>query len=95
MPRGHCVSVYTANSTDYESWTGNLPSETIAGVDVQRFRAIPRRERTWQVLRYGLWRYLEQPKRRYEPFILVGNGPTCPGMFRSHRDAGGSMTWYT
>ncbi len=80
--RGHRVSVYTANSTDYESWTGNLPPrETIAGVDVQRFRAIPRRERTWQVLRYGLWRYLEQPKRRFEPFILVGNGPTCPGMF--------------
>ncbi len=80
--RGHQVSVYTANSTDYESWTGDLPPrELIAGVDVQRFRAIPRRERTWRVLRYGLWRYLAQPKRRYEPFILVGNGPTCPGMF--------------
>lgn len=79
--RGHAVSVYTANSTDYESWTGNLPRrESIAGVDVQRFRAIPRRELTWRLLRYGLWRYLVVPRRRYEPFILVGNGPTCPGM---------------
>ena len=39
-----------------------------------------RRELTWKLLRYGLWRYLEQPKLRYEPLILVGNGPTCPGM---------------
>lgn len=79
--RGHEVWVFTAMSTDYESWTGNLPArETINGVQVRRFRAIPRRALTWKLLRYGLWRYLERPKRRYEPFILVGNGPTCPGM---------------
>jgi glycosyltransferase involved in cell wall biosynthesis len=81
VARGHEVYVYTANSTDYESWTGDLPArEIINGVEVHRFRAIPRGKLTWKLLHYGLWNYLERPKRRYEPFILVGNGPTCPGM---------------
>jgi glycosyltransferase involved in cell wall biosynthesis len=84
VTRGHEVSVYTANSTDYESWTGDLPPrEIIAGVDVHRFRAIPRRKLTWWLLRRGMWPYLIHPRLRYEPLILVGNGPTCPGLFAS------------
>ena len=79
--RGHEVCVYTANSTDYESWSGDLPPrEIINGVQIYRFRALPRGKITWKLLHYGLWNYFEHPKRRYEPFILVGNGPTCPGM---------------
>jgi glycosyltransferase involved in cell wall biosynthesis len=80
--RGHEVHVYTANSTDYMSWTGNLPPrELLRGVHVHRFRAIPRRARTWAVLRRGLYPYLERPRLRYEPLIMVGNGPVCPGLF--------------
>ena len=80
--RGHEVDVFTCRSLDYHAWKSELPGfERVNGVNVYRFRAIRRREYTWRLLRYGVWKYWPQRRMRYEPFIWVGNGPICPGMF--------------
>ena len=80
--RGHQVDVFTCRSLDYHSWKSTLPSsERMNGVNVYRFRAIQRREYTWRLLRYGVWKYWPQRRMRYEPFIWFGNGPICLGMF--------------
>lgn len=80
--RGHQVDVFTSRSLDYHTWKDELgPSERVNGVDVYRFRSMRRTWLVWQVLRWSLDRYWHGRSRWYEPFILLGGGPLCPGMF--------------
>jgi glycosyltransferase involved in cell wall biosynthesis len=80
--RGHRVDVYTSQSLDYRTWRSELPSfETLDGVQVFRFRSLPRTAFTWRVLSHGLSNYRRLRRGWYEPLILYGNGPLCPGMF--------------
>lgn len=82
--RGHDVTVLTSRSRDYRSWRNELPpSENLAGVQVRRFWSFVRGKRTWRLLRYGYQGYERTRSRRYEPWIFVGNGPVCPGLFRA------------
>ena len=82
--RGHRVDVYTSQSLDYRTWRKQLPArETLDGVEVHRFRSLPRTGLTWRVLFYGLDHYLRTGLCLYEPFIFYGNGPVCPQMFGS------------
>lgn len=80
--RGHHVVVYTSRSTDYVTWHSTLPPlEQLDGVEVYRFSSLVRRGYTWRALDFGLRNYRRTRARRYEPFILLGNGPLCPGLF--------------
>jgi glycosyltransferase involved in cell wall biosynthesis len=80
--RGHRVEVYTSQSLDYRAWRSELPAaETLDGVKVFRFRSLPRTGFTWRVLSRGLNNYRRSRRGWYEPLILYGNGPLCPGMF--------------
>lgn len=80
--RGHEVTVYTSRSRDYRTWRSQLPrQETINGVDVRRFWAIPRRGHTWRALDMGLRRYWPGRSPLYSPLIFYGNGPIMPGLF--------------
>jgi glycosyltransferase involved in cell wall biosynthesis len=80
--RGHQVDVFTSRSADYRSWRGDLPRfEQLDGVNVHRFSALPRTKWMWRALAYGFEHYWRTGRRRYEPFIFLGNGPICPGMF--------------
>jgi glycosyltransferase involved in cell wall biosynthesis len=80
--RGHQVDVFTSRSVDYHTWHNELPcSERLNGVNVYRFRSLPRTQHVWRVLEYGLGNYLRKGAWRYEPFIFYGNGPICPGIF--------------
>jgi len=80
--RGHCVTVYTSRSLDYRTWRSELPAlETLDGVEIHRFRSLPRTALTWRLLCYGLDHYPRTRHWWYEPFILYGNGPLCPGIF--------------
>lgn len=82
VQRGHQVDVFTSRSLDYRSWRNELPPhELVNGVDVYRFRAIPRRGHTWQVLQRGLRHYWPGRSPLWEPLIFYGNGPLCPGLF--------------
>ena len=82
--RGHLVDVFTSRSVDYRTWRNELPAfEQLDGVNVYRFRSLPRTDITWRALRYGLEAYWHTRKRRYEPFIWYGNGPVCPGILRT------------
>ena len=80
--RGHSVTVYTSRSRDYRSWRSELPAvEDVEGVYVRRFRSLVRGKHTWRLLDYGLRHYWPSRARRYEPAILMGNGPVCLGLF--------------
>lgn len=88
--RGHQVDVFTSRSLDYRTWRNELPAfEQLSGVNVYRFRSLPRTDMTWRALRYGFEQYWHTKARRYQPFIWYGNGPVCPGIFAAIlRDAG-------
>jgi glycosyltransferase involved in cell wall biosynthesis len=80
--RGHQVDVFTSRSLDYHTWKNELgPRERINGVMVHRFRSMRRTGFVWRVLRWGLSGYRSTRSRLYEPLILFGGGPLCPGMF--------------
>jgi glycogen(starch) synthase len=82
--RGHQVDVFTSRALDSLTWRNELPkSETINGVKVRRFNALPRRGHTWQALDIGLGNYWRKRSRFYAPFIFYGNGPIMPGLFRA------------
>jgi glycosyltransferase involved in cell wall biosynthesis len=81
VQRGHQVDVFTSRALDYHTWQDELaPFEQINGVNVYRFRCVPRREWVWRVLHYGLSNYWRTRSRRYEPFIFFGGGPLAPGL---------------
>jgi glycosyltransferase involved in cell wall biosynthesis len=80
--RGHRVDVFTSRSLDYHTWKSELgPYERLDGVDVYRFRSMRRTDFVWQVLHWSQGKYWQGRSRFYEPFILFGGGPLCPGMF--------------
>jgi glycosyltransferase involved in cell wall biosynthesis len=80
--RGHQVTVFTSRSRDYLSWQNELPAvECLDGVQVHRFWSFGRGKRTWRMLRYGYQHYARSRSWRYEPWIFLGNGPVCPGLF--------------
>lgn len=80
--RDHQVTVFTSRSRDYRTWRSELPAcELLSGVQVHRFRCLHRGARTWRVLQRGYHNYWRTGSRRYEPLILLGNGPVCPGLF--------------
>lgn len=82
--RGHDVTVFTSRSRDYRSWRNELPSsEELAGVQVRRFWSLGRGKHTWRILARGYSNYASTHSRRFEPCILLGNGPVCPGLFWS------------
>jgi glycosyltransferase involved in cell wall biosynthesis len=82
VARGHQVDVFTSRSLDYRTWKNELgPRERANGVDVYRFRSMRRTEFVWRVLHWSQWKYWPTRARRYEPLILFGGGPLCPGMF--------------
>lgn len=79
---GHQIDVFTSRSLDFHSWKDELPGfERRNGVDVYRFRSLRRRGYVWEMLHFGLRNYWRTPARRYEPFIFLGGGPICPGMY--------------
>jgi glycosyltransferase involved in cell wall biosynthesis len=82
VERGHQVDVFASRSLDYRTWKNELPPrETRNGVDIFRFRSMQRRDFMWRVLNWSLRRYGATRARCYEPFIVIGGGPICPGMF--------------
>ena len=79
--RGHQVEVYTSRSTDYHTWKSELgPREQANGVDIYRFRSLPRTRLAWRVLHWSLGRYWQRRSRWYELPIVLSSGPICPGM---------------
>ncbi len=84
--RGHQVDVFTSRSLDFHTWRNELPGyERRNGVNVYRFRSLQRRGYVWAMLHFGLRHYWPAQARRYEPFIFLGGGPICPGMYWSIR----------
>lgn len=82
VSRGHDVDVYTSRSVEYRTWRNTLPRfETLAGVNVRRFDSLRRTDFIWRVLRFGFKHYWRTERWWYEPFIYLGNGPVCLGMF--------------
>lgn len=80
--RGHQVDVFTSRALDYRTWHNELPvRETINGVNVRRFDALPRRGHTWQALDIGMGNYWPKRSSFYAPLIFYGNGPIMPGLF--------------
>ena len=79
--RGHLVDVATTRARSFWTWRTELPAfERLNGVNVYRFRSLRRGALTWHVLDFGYGRYRRTGRRRYEPFILLGNGPLAPGL---------------
>jgi len=82
--RGHQVDVFTTRSQDYMTWRNELPSfGRVEGVNIHRFPSLERGPHTWRALHYGLSHHRRTRSRRYEPFILWGNGPLSPLLFLS------------
>jgi glycosyltransferase involved in cell wall biosynthesis len=82
VERGHQVDVFTSRSVDYHTWKNELkPRERVNGVEVYRFRSMRRTDLVWRVLHWSQGKYWRSRSRFYEPFILFGGGPLCPGMF--------------
>ncbi|MCC6453668.1 MAG: glycosyltransferase family 4 protein [Caldilineaceae bacterium] len=80
--RGHEVDLFTSRAVDYRTWQNELPArETINGVNVRRFAALPRRGHTWRALEFGMRHYWPKRNPAYAPFIFYGNGPVSPGLF--------------
>ncbi len=80
--RGYELDVYTSRSVDYHAWHNELPAnEILDGVQVHRFKSLPRTRLVWRMLSYGLSSYLRTGWACYEPLVFLGNGPICPGMF--------------
>jgi len=79
--RGHQVDVFTSRSLDYHTWKNELPArEKRNGVDIHRFWSMKRTDFVWRVLHWSQGRYWQSGSRLYEPLILFGGGPLCPGM---------------
>ena len=82
VERGHTVDAFTSRSLDYRTWKNELPSrDERHGVNVRRFRSVRRTNFVWRVLHWSQGNYWRSRSRIYEPFILFGGGPLCPGMF--------------
>lgn len=82
VERGHQIDVFTSRSLNYRTWKTELPRrETRNGVEIYRFRSMQRSDLVWRVLHWSLSKYWDTRSRLYEPFILFGGGPLCPGMF--------------
>lgn len=80
--RGHVVDVYTSQSRDYHTWRNELPYfERLNGVNVHRFRSLPRGPLAWRLLEIGLRNHTEYRLPLFAPHIFVGNGPVCPQLF--------------
>jgi glycosyltransferase involved in cell wall biosynthesis len=80
--RGHDVTVFTSRSRDYLTWRNELPLfECLNGVRVHRFWSFGRGKQTWRMLDYGYRHYARTRSSRHEPWIFLGNGPVCPGLF--------------
>ena len=80
--RGHTVDVFTSRSLDYRTWKTELPPhEERNGVDIRRFRSMRRTGVVWDILDWALRKYWSTGSALYEPFIMLGGGPICPGMF--------------
>lgn len=80
--RGHAVDVYTSQSSDYHTWRNELPPfEQINGVNVHRFRSLPRGPLAWRLLEIGLRNHTQYRLPLFAPHIFVGNGPVCPQLF--------------
>jgi glycosyltransferase involved in cell wall biosynthesis len=79
--RGHDVDVFTSRSLDYHTWKNELNSrEHVNGVNVYRFRSLRRGWLAWRLLDWGQRRYWRTQVRFYQPLVLLGGGPLCPGM---------------
>ncbi len=79
--RGHHIDVFTSRSVDYRTWRSALPGfERLNGVDVYRFRSLPRTDHVWRALKCGFKHYWRTRRWWYEPFIFYGNGPVSLGM---------------
>jgi glycosyltransferase involved in cell wall biosynthesis len=84
--RGHDVTVFTSRTADYRTWANVLPpAEMRHRVQVERFRALPRRGSNWRALDIGLSNYANGPAWLWEPLIWYGNGPVMPGLWRALR----------
>ncbi|MGD2148580.1 MAG: glycosyltransferase family 4 protein [Anaerolineae bacterium] len=82
VERGHKVDAFTSRSLDYRTWKNELPPrEERNGVSVRRFRSMRRTDLVWRVLHWSQGNYWKSRSRIYEPLILFGGGPLCPGMF--------------
>ncbi len=82
VSRGHQVDVFTSRSLDYHTWKNELvPRESANGVDIYRFRSMRRTKFVQRMLHWSQVRYWRTYSRVYEPFLLFGGGPICPGMF--------------
>ena len=80
--RGHQVDVFTSRARNYRTWRNELSGyERQNGVSVYRFRSLERRAWVWHMLRWGLQGYQHSRSKMYQPFIFLGSGPLCPGMF--------------
>jgi glycosyltransferase involved in cell wall biosynthesis len=80
--RDHKVTVFSSRSRDYLTWQSELPrAEQLDGVQLRRFWSFVRGPRTWRMLNYGYRHYWRSRSWYYEPLILLGNGPVCPGLF--------------
>jgi glycosyltransferase involved in cell wall biosynthesis len=80
--RGHHVDVFTSRSRDYHTWKNELdPHECINGVNVYRFRSLRRGWLAWRMLAWSQSRYWRTRSRFYQPFVVLGGGPLCLGMF--------------
>jgi glycosyltransferase involved in cell wall biosynthesis len=82
VARGHQVDVFTSRSRDFHSWRTELPVyDEMNGVKVYRYRSLQRRDYVWRILHFSLGRYWHNRAWWWEPFIFLGGGPLCPGLF--------------
>ncbi|MDH3380586.1 MAG: glycosyltransferase family 4 protein [Gammaproteobacteria bacterium] len=87
--KGHRIDVFTSRSRDFHTWANTLePNEVRSGVNVRRFRSLPRTSLTWKLLSYGVNQYRRTHRRYFQPLIWYGNGPVCAGMFFAILSAG-------
>jgi glycosyltransferase involved in cell wall biosynthesis len=79
--RGHRVDVFTSRSRDYHTWKDELGSRArVNGVDIYRFHSLRRGWLAWRMLAWSQAAYWRTRSRFYQPFVILGGGPLCPGM---------------
>lgn len=70
------VSVFTTRLSDRDAWENDLPgSETINGVQVQRFSAQKRGRFTWRVFHWCRRHYAARPSILLELGLMLAEGP--------------------